>query len=192
MSSSKVSTGTTLSQNYYLRRFYENQTSAFKSAQRKAQNTTTLSNQDITALHKAVRKLQNFDYEKESPKDENGNSSITNAISAFVDIYNNTLDSSVKLDDHDVERYIKQMKKITRENKSKLRDMGIEIKNGGKLEIKKSLLTAVKSDKIKEVFSKENSYMRNLQKTARRFQYKSEEIVYCETTGNGNTINLAL
>ena len=192
MSSSKVSTGTTLSQNYYLRRFYENQTSAFKSAQRKAQNTTTLSNQDITALHKAVRKLQNFDYEKESPKDENGNSSITNAISAFVDIYNNTLDSSVKLDDHDVERYIKQMKKITRENKSKLRDMGIEIKNGGKLEIKKSLLTAVKSDKIKEVFSKENSYMRNLQKTARRFQCKSEEILYCETTGNGGNINLTL
>ena len=89
------------------------------------------------AINSTYAKAEIIKYTSAWTKDENGNSSITNAISAFVDIYNNTLDSSVKLDDHDVERYIKQMKKITRENKSKLRDMGIEIKNGGKLEIKR-------------------------------------------------------
>lgn len=192
MSTTKPSTGNTLPQSYYMRRFYDNNKKAFTASSRKTIGTTELTQKDISALHKAVKKLQNFNYDKEVAKDELGNSSITNAIQAYVDIYNNTMESGSKATDPEIKRYMKQLQKYTNDHKEELAKMGIDINRDHTLKAKKSMILSVNPSKIKDAFSKENGYLKSIQRIARRFESKSTQLLYSELTGNGNVVNTTI
>ena len=59
-------TGTSLSASYYLRNFYTANRNAVTSSKRKEMTGGTLSQADATALHRAAKKLRNFNYEDDS------------------------------------------------------------------------------------------------------------------------------
>lgn len=189
MADAKVSTGTTLSQTFYMRNFYENNSKAMSSSSRKSVGNTSLSNSDIRALTRAAKKLLKFDYDNEYPKDDKGNSSVTNAVKAYVDIYNNTLSSGTKTEDPDLKRYVGQLKKYTRSHKSELESMGLKVNSDGSLTSKDSMLTSVNQEKIKKAFSKESGYMKQIQRVARSFQSKTDELLFVEATGTGSRVN---
>ena len=59
-------TGTSLSASYYLRNFYTANRNAVTSSKRKEMTVGTLSQADATALHRAAKKLRNFNYEDDT------------------------------------------------------------------------------------------------------------------------------
>ena len=64
-------TGTSLSASYYLRNFYTANRNAVTSSKRKEMTGGTLSQADATALHRAAKKLRNFNYEDDTTDSAN-------------------------------------------------------------------------------------------------------------------------
>ena len=94
-------TGTSLSASYYLRNFYTANRNAVTSSKRKEMTGGTLSQADATALHRAAKKLRNFNYEDDTTDSAN----IYGSVNAFIQVYNNTLSSGNKTDDASLNRY---------------------------------------------------------------------------------------
>lgn len=58
--STRVSSATNLSATYFMRNFYSNNRDAMKSSKRKEYSITELAYDDSTALHRAAKKLKNY------------------------------------------------------------------------------------------------------------------------------------
>ena len=104
-------TGTSLSASYYLRNFYTANRNAVTSSKRKEMTVGTLSQADATALHRAAKKLRNFNYEDDTTDSAN----IYGSVNAFIQVYNNTLSSGNKTDDASLNRYSRYIFHIDRD-----------------------------------------------------------------------------
>ena len=94
--STKVSSGVSLSTNYFLRNFYTNNQKASKSSNRSAFSNVELSYEDSRALSRAAKRLSKNDYGSDKDeKDSDLNDTSRAAIEAFVDTYNNTITSGI-------------------------------------------------------------------------------------------------
>ena len=129
-------TGVSLNSNYYLRNFYASNRNAGSSSKRKDLSKNTLSHADATALHRAAKKLRNFNYEDDSSDGAN----IYGSISAYIKTYNNALDSSANSSDASLERYSKHLKNLSAKYAEELEDIGITIEEDGSLKENENLL----------------------------------------------------
>ena len=108
--STKVSSGVSLSTNYFLRNFYTNNQKASKSSNRSAFSNVELSYEDSRALSRAAKRLSKNDYGSDKDeKDSDLNDTSRAAIEAFVDTYNNTITSGKSSSDYETKRYVKQL-----------------------------------------------------------------------------------
>ncbi len=80
----------------------------------------TLSQADATALHRAAKKLRNFNYEDDTTDSAN----IYGSVNAFIQVYNNTLSSGNKTDDASLNRYSRYLKSLSKEHSSELSRLG--------------------------------------------------------------------
>ena len=183
-----TSTGITLSSDFYLSGFYKANRNVRKASGRTELTSTELSYEDSRALSRAVKKLASFDLSEEDNLDN-----LKNSISAFADTYNNAISSSSKNDASEINKYAKQLKKLATRYSDELEDIGISIKSDGSMKVNSSLLSSSKIDKIKQVFSKENSgFLKETQQIARRLNSNAYDSVYTQMTGNGGRINIIL
>ncbi len=182
-----VTSGITLSAEFYLRNFYKNNRDISKAAKRENFTQTELSYEDSRALSRAVKRLSSYEY-SENENEE----SIKNTIQAFADTYNNTSDSLKETDNDDLKRYAKQLKALSNKYREELEDVGITVEKDGKLSVNENLLKSASMDKIKKVFSKESEFLHKTTFISKRLHQNSYEAIYAELTGNGHQINITL
>lgn len=189
--STKISSGISNSSSFYLRNFYSNNRDASKSSKRNDFSHVELAYEDSLALKKASSKLNNHKY-SDTKEDENTDENTINTIKAYVDVYNNALDSSNGSDSATMERYAKQLKKLSSKYSDELKDIGITIGSDGKMEVNDNLIKAAGNEKIKMVFGKDVGYTKSIRSITSRMNTAAYNELYSSVTGNGSKINISL
>lgn len=180
------SSATNLNSQFYLQNFYKSNRSLSKANIRSDYDRTELSYEDSRALKRAASKLSSFSYSEE----DNGDN-LVSSIEAFVDTYNNALDSSDSKD-NDIYHQHRKLKSLTNEYQEELEDLGITIEEDGKLSVNENLLKSSSFDEVKTVFSKESDYVNGITRIARQMHAVSTNDIYAFMTGNGGMINIQL
>jgi ElaB/YqjD/DUF883 family membrane-anchored ribosome-binding protein len=183
-----VSSGVTLTSDFYLSNFYTANRSARKTSGRKELSANELSYEDARALKRAVARLGSFEY----TEDENIDN-IYSTISAFADTYNNTLTSTSKSSDADLSKYAKQLKSLANKYSDELESVGITVEKNGSLTVNEDLLNLKSVDALKEAFTADDSkFIKTTKSIARKLKANSYNTLYQEMTGNGGQINITL
>ena len=155
----KVSSGLSLSTNYFMRNYYANNRDVIKNSGRNDYTKIELSFEDSRALTRASKRLLNNDYGSETDEKDNDISDTTrSSIEAFVTTYNNAIDSSKTTDSHDTKRYLKQLKSLTSKYSSELSEIGITVERSGKLTVNEDLLKTANNSKVRKIFSPDQEY----------------------------------
>ena len=149
--SSKVSTGISLTSDFFLKNFYRNNRNAMKSSTRNDFNKSELSFEDSRALKRAIAKLSSFDYSENENEDN-----IRSTIRAFVKTYNYTMESTSSKDS-DTYRQNRQLKALTQKYGKDLKDIGISIEDNGTLSISDNILKNSSLKEVRKVFSDDSS-----------------------------------
>ena len=192
--STKISSGISYSTNYYLRDFYSNNRDAFKSTKRNDFSRMELVYEDSLALKKASHKLINrrdsYNNDTSTSDNKETDENTINTIKAYVDVYNNAIDSSK--DSDKMKRYAKQLKKLSSQYAEELEDIGITTESDGKLKINDNLLKTAGSEKVDKVFGKDIGYTKKIRMITRNMNNAAFDDLYSSITGNGTKIYLSL
>lgn len=183
-----ANTAISLSETYYLRRFYKSNRDASTTSKRSNFTNSSLSQADTDALRAAVRQLRNFDLEDDTNESDN----IRSGISAFLKTYNNALESANGSNDYSLKRYAKQLKNLAKEYADELEDIGITVSSDGTLSKNDNLLKSAKTANIKKLFGQDANFATKSSNYARRMNSKASDLVYTELTQKGKNINLTL
>ena len=179
-------TGTSLSASYYLRNFYTANRNAVTSSKRKEMTGGTLSQADATALHRAAKKLRNFNYEDDTTDSAN----IYGSVNAFIQVYNNTLSSGNKTDDASLNRYSRYLKSLSKEHSSELSRIGITVNSDGSLSANDNLLKSAKVSKVKTLFADDAEYITKVSRYSKKMAEKADSVVLSETLGSNIDLTL--
>lgn len=172
----EAGTAVSLSESYFLRYFYKDNRDARTASKRCDFSQGTLSKADATALHRAVRRLRNFNYDKNS--DDGAN--IYSSVSAFVETYNNAMNSAGNSDDVALERYAKNLKSLSTKYADELEDIGITLNSDGTLKKNDNRLKAAGIDEVKKLFSEDAGYRTGVYRYAKRMIEKATNLIATE------------
>lgn len=167
--STKVSSGLTLSTNYFLRKYYSNNQKASKSSTRTDFSNVELSFEDSRALSQAAKRLIKNDYGSDTDEKDSDIGETTRAsIEAFVDTYNNTVASGKKSGDYETKRYLKQLHSLSNKYADQLKDIGITVNSDGSLDLNEDLLKTADNSKARKLLSSDQEYPQKLLKISRK------------------------
>lgn len=188
-----VSSGVSLSTNYFLNNFYENNRSASKSSGRSDYTKLELSYEDSRALTRAAKRLLKNDYGSDTDEKDTAISDTTrSALTAFVDTYNNTVDSSKTSTDHDTKYQLKKMKAYLHKYSDELEHIGISMESDGKLKINEDLLKTAKNSKVRKIFSSDQEFSKKFLNLSKKAHSAVESDIYSQINGKGLHVNIAL
>lgn len=179
--------GMSLSSDYYMRNFYVSNRDAGTKSKRSSLTGSELSLADSMALRRAVKNLGSFDYTKSQSND------IRSSVLAFMDTYNNLLDSAgSKSSDAIMDHTAKQLKSLTGEHEKDLDKIGITVNPDGTLSSRENLFNSAALSKFEKLFSGDSDYMQQASAYAKRLARRSEELVTDElyrskASGSSNT-----
>lgn len=188
-----VSSGVSLSTNYFLNNFYENNRSVSKSSGRGDYTKLELSYEDSRALTRAAKRLLKNDYGSDTDEKDTAISDTTrSALTAFVDTYNNTVDSSKTSTDHDTKYQLKKMKAYLHKYSDELEHIGISMESDGKLKINEDLLKTAKNSKVRKIFSSDQEFSKKFLNLSKKAHSAVESDIYSQINGKGLHVNIAL
>jgi len=191
--STKVSSGVSLSTNYFLRNFYTNNQKASKSSNRSAFSNVELSYEDSRALSRAAKRLSKNDYGSDKDeKDSDLNDTSRAAIEAFVDTYNNTITSGKSSSDYETKRYVKQLNTLSKKHADELEDLGITINSDGTLDLNKDLLKTANNSKARKLLSPDQEYPQKLVKLSRKMNSAVQENIMSLISTQNMHIDISL
>ena len=169
-------TGISLNSDFYLRNFYASNRDASSSSKRKNLGKNTLSQADATALHRAAKKLRTFNYEDDSSDGAN----IYGSVSAYIETYNNALNSAKNSSDASLERYSKYLKNLSTKYAKEFKDIGVTIEKDGTLTANENLLKSADLSDVKKLFSKDSEYLNQTTRYAKRMITKADNALFSE------------
>ena len=188
-----VSSGVSLSTNYFLNNFYENNRSVSKSSGRSDYTKLELSYEDSRALTRAAKRLLKNDYGSDTDEKDTAISDTSrSALTAFVDTYNNTVDSSKTSTDHDTKYQLKKMKAYLHKYSDELEHIGISMESDGKLKINEDLLKTAKNSKVRKIFSSDQEFSKKFLNLSKKAHSAVESDIYSQINGKGLHVNIAL
>lgn len=188
-----VSSGVSLSTNYFLNNFYENNRSVSKSSGRSDYTKLELSYEDSRALTRAAKRLLKNDYGSDTDEKDTAISDTTrSALTAFVDTYNNTVDSSKTSTDHDTKYQLKKMKAYLHKYSDELEHIGISMESDGKLKINEDLLKTAKNSKVRKIFSSDQEFSKKFLNLSKKAHSAVEGDISSQINGKGLHVNIAL
>lgn len=188
-----VSSGVSLSTKYFLNNFYENNRSVSKSSGRSDYTKLELSYEDSRALTRAAKRLLKNDYGSDTDEKDTAISDTTrSALTAFVDTYNNTVDSSKTSTDHDTKYQLKKMKAYLHKYSDELEHIGISMESDGKLKINEDLLKTAKNSKVRKIFSSDQEFSKKFLNLSKKAHSAVESDIYSQINGKGLHVNIAL
>ncbi len=151
-----------LTKSQYYRNFYSGYENARREESRSSMTKGSLVSADTKALTRAINTFASI-YGNE---DLSGKS-IFNAIQAFGDTYNNTISSGSNTDDTRARQLMKNIKNLSSSEKSSLEEIGITVKDSGKLSIDKDKLAKASPNKVKKIFGEDSEFLKKLKDYAR-------------------------
>ncbi len=157
----------------YMRQLYKGNAYGATATGREGQPAHSLFSADLKAIRRAVKELGEYDY------DDGEGSELMDKVQAFVNTYNNYLDSAKGMDNEDVSRYLNKMKKLTKEHADELGEIGISIKSNGQLKIDKKKLQDTGRYQVSVLFSENAEYAQMTEK-----QMKQTERMYLRNNLN--------
>lgn len=188
-----VSSGVSLSTNYFLNNFYENNRSVSKSSGRSDYTKLELSYEDSRALTRAAKRLLKNDYGSDTDEKDTAISDTTrSALTAFVDTYNNTVNSSKTSTDHDTKYQLKKIKAYLHKYSDELEHIGISMESDGKLKINEDLLKTAKNSKVRKIFSSDQEFSKKFLNLSKKAHSAVESDIYSQINGKGLHVNIAL
>lgn len=188
-----VSSGVSLSTNYFLNNFYENNRSVSKSSGRSDYTKLELSYEDSRALTRAAKRLLKNDYGSDTDEKDTAISDTTrSALTAFVDTYNNTVDSSKTSTDHDTKYQLKKIKAYLHKYSDELEHIGISMESDGKLKINEDLLKTAKNSKVRKIFSSDQEFSKKFLNLSKKAHSAVESDINSQINGKGLHVNIAL
>ena len=134
---------------------------------RKAENRETLPNRslviaDSDAVKKISEKLRNLEYSSDNSKE------VLQTTKAFVEIYNNLVDSSGKSEETSIATLKKQLSKMTKSEKEELASIGIEIKSNGQLKLDVETFGKSRPAKIEKILSGDCTFAKSVRSFANK------------------------
>ena len=148
----------------YVRQFYKGNLFGATKNGRTGQTPNSLAMADMKAIRKAVREMGSFDY------DEGDGEELVKKVEAFVNTYNNYVDSAKALGDENADRYLAQLKKMSKEFTDELDDIGISVQNSGKLAIDKKSLQSTGRYQVSKLFADDAQFVTQVEKQIKRTQ----------------------
>lgn len=182
-----TNTGINLSESYYLRSYYKKNQNMCKSAKRNEYPNTQLSYEDGRALRRAAKNLSSYEY-----SDSENKTNISNSILAYVDTYNNTIDSAKKSSDYSISRYSKQLKNLAKEHSEEFEAIGITVNSDGSMKANENLVKKASITKLQNLFGKDSNLTKTTDNYAKKVANKSYDNIYSQITGNGQGVNIIL
>lgn len=165
--------------NYMMRSFYSSNRMAYKSYNRGTLKNHDLIRADAEAMRKVTNNLKELEYNT-----KNGEA-IYNNVKAFVQTYNNLLESTDKAStSREMTRVQKAMKNYMKDHKEDLEDIGIKLSSSGKLELKKTTLATSTPSKVAKVLRDKDNLIGNISKHSTRMIRLARNMAL-----NGNSSN---
>lgn len=151
-----------LSVSGYMNQFYKGNLFGATKNGRTGQSSNSLAVADMKAVRKAVKQLGEYDFE------EGDGEELVNKVQAFVSTYNNYIDSAKAVGDADADRYLKQLKKMTKEFGGELDDIGISVQNSGKLAVDKKTLQSTGRYQVSRLFGSDAEFSVQIENQMKR------------------------
>ena len=136
----------------YVKQFYKGNTYGATVSGRAGYDARRLVPVDVKAMRRAVKDLSKYDY------DDGEGSELMNKVQAFVNTYNNYLDSAKEMGDDQMSRYRNKLEKLTKEHADELSEIGITRTSSGKLKVDKEKLQDTSRYWVGKVFSEDAEY----------------------------------
>ena len=183
-----VSSGVSLSTNYFMNNFYASNRSVIKTSGRSDYTKLELSYEDSRALTRAAKRLLKNDYGSDTDEKDKAISDTTrSALTAFIDTYNNTVDSSK------TSKYqLKKMKAFLSKHSDDLEHIGVSLESSGKLSINEDLLKSAKNSKVRKIFSADQEFSKQFYKMSKKAHAAVESDIYSQINGKGLHVNISL
>lgn len=121
---------------------------------------------DRKAMVRALERFKDLDFESEEPNDKK---SVYHTVTSYLNIYNNAMDSAASSNSSDIRRTGKNMKEFMKKYESSLKEIGIELKSNGKVEIKQTELKKATGTRIERVFG-DDDYLTGMNKLMKKLR----------------------
>jgi hypothetical protein len=172
------------SYNYYLRNAYTKNRNAINSDYRSTQPESTIISADASAVKTMAEKLRALEYDS-----DHGTEVLQNA-KAFVESYNNLLDSADSTDNSTITNLKKQLSKLTKKEKEDLASIGIEIKSNGKLSLDEDTFGGSRPAKIGQILSSKGTFSSSIRSIAQKIYRKSNQLPSYNAKANKETTTI--
>ena len=187
----KISSGLTLSTDYFMRNFYKSNRTVSKKNGRNNFSKIELSYEDSRALSRAAKRMLNTDFDTDEDEDADIGETMKSKIEAFVNTYNNALETGDS-NDYDTNRYLRQLKTLSRKHSDELSDIGITVEKDGTLTINEDLLKMADNSKVRKVCSSDNDFSQKSLRIAKKLNNAVQNNIFAQVTGTGLRINITL
>ena len=151
--------GFSVANNITLRNYYATYRTFTTKSNRANATTNQLNYADAQALRRAVRKLDDFDFENADKTD------LSSHIRAFVDTYNYTMESSTN--SYSISTY-KNLKNLASKYQKDLENIGIKENSSGYLTLSSSAVENISASKFQKLLGSDSQFMKSLTSYARR------------------------
>lgn len=186
----KISSGLNLTTDYFMRNFYRDNRDASNRNGRLSYSKIELSFEDSRALSHASKRMLASSFSDEN--DDNDIDDTTKSkIEAFVNTYNNALDSA-DTDNFETDKAIQKMKNLVRQYSDDLKEIGITTGKGGKLEINDELLKISNNSKVRKLFSDESEFSKKSLSLAKQLNSAVQNDLFSQMSGNGLRVNITI
>lgn len=146
----------------YMRQFYRGNLFGTTDTLRHGYYAGKLATADIKAIKRGLKDLRDYDYE------EGEGGELINKVQAFAKTYNNLVEASGNVEDYDFSRTVSKLKKMSRQQRDKLADIGITIQSNGKMKIDKETLQNSSRNMVSKVFSGDAEFSVGLEKQVKK------------------------
>lgn len=155
---------------YYLRSAYSKNRNAMKSDYRSTQPNPKVMSADADAVRRMAEKLRDLEY------DSDHGTEVLENVKAFIEGYNNLIESTDATDSGTISRLQKQLSKMTKEEKEDLASIGIEIKSDGKLSLDEETFADSTPRKIEKLLSSEGTFSGSVRSIAKKIYKLSNQL----------------
>ncbi|MCI7322880.1 MAG: hypothetical protein MR508_06155 [Lachnospiraceae bacterium] len=191
--STKISSGLSLSSSYFMRNYYAENRNAAKKSGRSDYSKAELSFEDSRALSRAAKKITSMDFGSERDETDSDIGATAKAsIEAFVETYNNTMESAKSSSNADTSHYYRQLKRLTSKYADQLEDIGISIESNGKLSINDDLLKAADNSKARKLLSSDSDFAKKTLTIAKKMNSAIREDLFAQISSQKIHINITL
>lgn len=158
----------TVTSNMYLRNLYgANKDYISGSIRSQAPNAKVVS-ADSQALSKGVKTINAFEFGTRSKDDDLDDALLSNNLKAFIDAYNNTIDSASDSPLKDIKRLVSKLKDLGDDYKEELGKLGISFDDNGYMSIESAAVANLDNSKFEKMFGKDSDFTKTVRTLARK------------------------